>query len=282
MRGYRSTQLIFDRQDGVATRAQLLAAGVGEDAIDHRLRTGRYRAVHECVYALGPLSMRGRLVAALLAGGDDAALCHASALVPYRMRASVVTIDVVLPNKRRDADTLRFHRLSLTDSEITRRDGLCVTTIERTLLDIAATGADIRHLAHEAIAKRLTTQTKLSTIAAAHKGERGAPALRRVAGEPHTRSKLEPRFLRFLSDNGLPEPLTNQRIGYYTVDCYWPQFGLVIEVDEDAHRLQFEDDRARDRYLAGLGLRTMRVTEESLRDEIVLREEVRRAARIVR
>jgi very-short-patch-repair endonuclease len=284
MRGQRSTQLIFDRQDGVATRTQLLAAGLGEDAIDHRLRTGRYWAAHECVYALGPLSMRGHLVAALLAGGDVAALCHASALVPYRMRANVVTIDVALPNKRRDTDTLRFHRLSLDPGEVTTRDGLRVTTIERTLLDIAATGADIRHLAHEAIAKRLTTQAKLKQTAEKHRGDRGAPTLRRVAGEPHTRSRLERRFLRFLDETELPPPLTNHLIGPYTVDFHWPQFGLVIELDEDGHKteLAFEQDRARDRHLVGLGLRVMRVTEASLWGETMLRKEVCRAARIVR
>jgi len=57
---------------------------------------------------------------------------------------------------------------------------------------------------------------------------------------------------------------------------------VVVEVDEDAHQYRFEEDRARDRYLAGQGLRAMRVTEQSLRDEAALREEVRRAARIVR
>jgi very-short-patch-repair endonuclease len=282
MRGQRSTQLIFERQEGVATRAQLLAAGLGEDAIDHRLRTGRYRAEHDCVYSLGPLSMRGRLIAALLAGGGDAALCHASALVPYRLRATVVTIDIALPTKRRDTDKLRFHRLALADDEITRRDGLRVTTIERTLFDIAATGADIRKLAQEALAKRLTTRRRLTDFAERHKGERGAPALRRIAGEPHTRSDLERKFLRFLDDNGFPQPQWNHPIGDYAVDCYWPQYGLVIEVDEDAHQFAFEEDRARDRFLAGLGLRTMRVTEQSLRNDATLRQEVRRAARIVR
>jgi hypothetical protein len=116
MRGQRSIQLLFERQDGVATREQLLTEGLGEKAIDYRLRTGRYRSVHERVYALGPLSMRGRLVAALLAGGDTAVLSHASALVAHRMLASVVTIDLAAPQKRRDTDTLRFHRLILTDS----------------------------------------------------------------------------------------------------------------------------------------------------------------------
>jgi hypothetical protein len=214
----------FEHQDGVAERAQLLAAELGEDAIAHRVETGRYRLVHRNVYSLGPLSMRGRLIGALLAGGDEAALCHASALVLYRLREGVVTIDVAVHTNRRDEPQLRFHRLILTDNEVTKRQGLRVTTIERTLLDIAASGADIRRLAHEAIAKRLTTQNKLKALADRHKGERGAPALRRVAGEPHTRSKLERRFLRFLSDNGLPEPLTNHPIGDYDVDCYWPQF----------------------------------------------------------
>jgi len=280
MRGQRSTQLFND--EGLATREHLLAGGLGEPAIDYRLSIGRYRIVHECVYALGPLSMRGRLEAALLAGGDDAALSHASALVPCRLRTHVVTIDVALPRKRRDTGTLRFHRLALRDDEVTRRDGLRVTTIERTLFDIAATGADIRRLAQEAIAKRMTSQAKLNALAERHKGERGAPALRKIAGEPHTRSDLERRFLRFLTDNDLPQPLTNHELGPYTADAYWPEFKLVVEVDEDAHRLTFEEDRARDRYYAGQGLRAMRVTEESLRDESVLREEVRRAARIVR
>ena len=266
----------------MATRAQLLASGVSADAIDNDLKAGRYSSVHRGVYARGPLSPRGRLVAALLAGGDDAALSHASSLVPYRLRTHVVTIDLALSRKRRDTDQLRFHLLSLTDSEVTRRDGLRVTTIERTLFDIAATGADIRRLANEAIAKRLTSQQRLSEFAERHSGERGAPALRRVAGEPHTRSKLERRFLRFLRDNDLPQPLTNQPIGPYTADVYWPEYGLVVEVDEDAHRLTFEEDRARDRFYAGRGLRAMRVTEASLRDESVLREEVRQAARIVR
>lgn len=282
MRGQRDIELIFERQEGVAERSQLLAAGLGEDAIAHRLKIGRYREIHERVYALGPLSMRARLIGALLAGGKPARLCHASALVPCKLLARVATIDLAVPSNRRDTDQLRFHRLRLADDEVTSRDGLRVTTIERTLFDIAATGADIRRLAHEAIAKRLTTQKKLHAFAERHRGERGAPAIRRVAGEPHTRSDLERRFLRFLDDNELPQPLSNHPIGPYHADCYWPEFELVVEVDEDAHKVAFEEDRARDRYFVGLGLRVMRVTEEALRDTTTLRQEVRRAARIVR
>jgi len=262
----------------------LLAAGLGEKAIEYRVRTERYLRIHEDVYALGPLSMRGRLVAAVLAGGEEAALCYASALIPCRLMAKVVTVDVTLPRKRRDAEQLRFHRLTLANDEVTWRDGLRITTIERTLFDIAATGADIRRLAHEAIAKRLTTQAKLKAFADRHRGERGAPAIRRVAGEPHTRGRHERRFLRFLAGCDLPPPISNHPIGPYSADFYWPQYELVIEFDEDGHKteLAFEQDRARDRYFVGLGLRVMRVTERALRDESVLRQEVCRAARIVR
>jgi hypothetical protein len=233
---------LFDRQEGVATREQLLTTGLTARVIDRRLATGRYRRIHRNVYALGPLSMRGRLIAGLLAGGEDAALCVASALVPFGLRKTVVTVDVAVKGRRTDTDKLRFHRLRLADDEVTRRDGLRVTTIERTLFDIAATGADIRKLAQEALAKRLTTRRRRA----------------------HTRSDLERRFRRFLDAHGLPQPERNHPLG------------------PSAHEFTFEEDRARDRFLAGLGLRTMRVTEQSLRNEATLRQEVRRAARIVR
>jgi very-short-patch-repair endonuclease len=124
----------------------------------------------------------------------------------------------------------------------------------------------------------------IKAFAARHRGERGAPAIRRVTGEPHTRSGHERKFRRVLSESELPPPMSNHPIGPYCADFYWPQYELVIEFDEDGHKteLAFEEYRARDRYFVGLGLRVMRVTEQALRDESVLRQEVRRAARIVR
>src|SRR3954451_12409104 len=98
---------VFNRQDGAAARHQLIAVGLSERVIDHRLKTGRYRVVHRSVYALGPRSMRGHLRAALLAGGNGASLCLASALVPCRLRESVVTIDVAVQANRRDEPQLR-------------------------------------------------------------------------------------------------------------------------------------------------------------------------------
>ncbi len=121
-------------------------------------------------------------------------------------------------------------------------------------------------LAHEAIAKRLTTQPELQAIAERHKHHRGAPALLAKAQAPHTRSDLERQFLRFLDAHNIPRPLPNHPIGPLTVDGYYPEAKLVVELDEDAHKSAwaFEHDRKRDRYLASIGLRVMRITARSM------------------
>jgi very-short-patch-repair endonuclease len=59
----------------------------------------------------------------------------------------------------------------------------------------------------------------------------------------------------------VPPPQVNVRIGPYTVDFYWPDAALVVEIDGyESHRGRqaFEDDRARELYLAGQGLRVRR------------------------
>jgi very-short-patch-repair endonuclease len=256
----------------------LLVAGVLADTIRSDLAVGRYYPVHRGVYAIGPLSPRGQLQAAIMAGEPHGSLCFASGLAPYNLMAVKSTIDIAVPTNRRDSDRLRFHRVtSLNEDEVTRRDGLRTTTIERTLLDLASINTDIAKLAHEAIAKRLTTQPKLQAIAQRHPGHHGTPALLAQAQAPHTRSNLERQFLQFLDDYGLPRPLTNHPIGPYTVDGYYPQAQLVIELDEDAHKSAwaFEQDRKRDRYLASIGLRVMRITATSL--DATLARELRRA-----
>jgi very-short-patch-repair endonuclease len=54
------------------------------------------------------------------------------------------------------------------------------------------------------------------------------------------------------------------------VDFFWPDRGLVVEVDGfafHAHRSAFENDRRRDRILAGEGLTVIRVTWRQLQNE---------------
>jgi hypothetical protein len=156
------------------------------EVIHNDLKVGRYRPVYRGVYAVGPLSPRGRLVAALMAGGSAAGLCFASSLVVFRLMEPRATIDVAVPSGRKDVADLRFHRLSLTGRDLVVRDGLRVTSIERTLLDLASLGVNVDRLAHEALAKRLTTKTKLRNTADEHRGRKtgGAGAAGDRGGPP--------------------------------------------------------------------------------------------------
>ena len=48
------------------------------------------------------------------------------------------------------------------------------------------------------------------------------------------RSVLELRFLRMCAAHGLPRPQVNVRMGEWTPDFYWPEWGLVVETDSVA------------------------------------------------
>src|SRR5918997_845301 len=62
--------ILATRQDGLVSRAQLIALGLPAAAIDYRVRVGRLIVVHRGVYAVGhtALSDRARLRAALMTG----------------------------------------------------------------------------------------------------------------------------------------------------------------------------------------------------------------------
>lgn len=71
-------------------RRQLLALGLGEDAIDHRLSNGRLLRLERGVYAVGHAELRreGRMLAVVLAAGDGAVLSHRSAAGLWGLRPS--------------------------------------------------------------------------------------------------------------------------------------------------------------------------------------------------
>ena len=69
------------KQHGVVARRQLVALGLGERAVDHRIAIRRLHPVYTGVYAVGHsvLSRDGRWLAAVLAAGPGAVLSHRSA-----------------------------------------------------------------------------------------------------------------------------------------------------------------------------------------------------------
>jgi very-short-patch-repair endonuclease len=180
----------------------------------------------------------------------------------------------------------------LPADEVTVHERIPVTTIGRTLLDLAAV-LDLEHL-EQAIARadhlRLASSPALPELMQRYPRRAGTANLRRVLGESGlgrgiASSELEVRFLAFLRRYGLPRPEVNVRLGVrgreYEVDCLWRESSLVVELDSRRHHddpVAFETDRARDRALIAAGYRCMRVTWRHLHDhDVVLAADLRAA-----
>ncbi|HSM06539.1 MAG TPA: type IV toxin-antitoxin system AbiEi family antitoxin domain-containing protein [Longimicrobiales bacterium] len=271
---------IAARQQGIVTRHQLLAHGVGRDIIDHRVRTLWLQPIHRGVYRVGPVEAPlSREMAACLACGPDAWLSHRSAgrlweLLKGSLRPAAVEVSLRSGGRRRPG--IRTRRVgTLGQNEVTYRHGVPVTTPARTLCDLAA---DLRPIAlekavAEGVALRLVSEQELAGVAARHSGRRGIQKLRAVlggGGPAFTRSRGEELFLELVRRAQVDEPEVNLTIAGHEVDFYWPREQLAIEIDGGPYHSSsraFERDRRRDADLASRGIRVVRITWRQLTRE---------------
>ncbi|HEY3020607.1 MAG TPA: type IV toxin-antitoxin system AbiEi family antitoxin domain-containing protein, partial [Solirubrobacteraceae bacterium] len=173
---------LAERQHGVAARWQLLALGIGAGAIKYRLASGRLHEIHRGVYAVGHrvLSMRGRWMAAVLAAGRGAVLSHRAAAALWGIRGGTA-VEVTSERHCRRAGLL-VHRATLPPDEVTTRAGIPVTTVARTLLDLAAVlpRHDVESAFHEAEYQQRTDLTSLDALVARYRGQRGTATIREI------------------------------------------------------------------------------------------------------
>ena len=259
---------IAGRQHGVITTAQLRAAGLTDAAVYKRVRTGRLHPLYRGVYAAGHkrLSREGQFMAAVLAAGDGAALSHLAAAVHWNIwRRRLPGIDVVVPGNRRARKGFTVHRCaSLDRRDVTKRNGIPVTTVPRTLVDLAVvlTAHQLANVIHEAAyhnrfderaTRRAMERAKgrpLTTLQAALEAH--------AAGSAGTRSALEDEFLAQWQG---PPPLVNTKLHGIEVDFHWPDRNLVVEVDGPGHdrpRTR-RDDAERDAALNRAGIAVVRL-----------------------
>jgi very-short-patch-repair endonuclease len=270
---------LAERQRRVVARCQLAALGLGRRAIEHRLETGRLHPIHRGVYAVGhPLvSRHGHFMAATLVA-DGAVLSHRSAAPLLGVRpADRRSVEITAPHWLRPRADLEIRASALADDETTTQDGIPVTTVARTLPDLAAI-VPYHHLeraATEAEIRRLGSPTSLADLVARYPTRKGTAAIRRLLaardiGRNITKRELELRFLAFLDTHGPPRPRVNTKVDGREVDGLWPDQRLAVELDGFAThgtRHAFEQDRARDRALLLAGYRVTRITWRQLTAE---------------
>jgi len=222
-------------------------------------------------------------MAAVLASGPEAVLSHWSAAALWTIRPnSRSRIDITTPHKSRTWDGIRRHHKSLPADEVTVEDGIPVTSVPRTIFDLAATESIdvVKAMLREAEYRELHDRLSLWDLLERYPGRRGVrrvrSALERLGAEPpgHKRSPLEERFASFLRQCHLPLPRFNDWLlvngKRYQVDCHWPGTGQIVELDGwqgHSTRSAFREDRARDRALKVAGYSVTRITWTQLEDE---------------
>ena len=269
---------LAERQWGVVARRQLAALGVSRHTADHWLRAGRLHRVHHGVYALGHTALRaeGRRLAAVLACGPGAVLSHRSAAAHWGLlRTDQTRIDVTAPRGRHGAPGIRLHRTRSLDAEdIAHHEGIPITTVHRTLLDVAAMarGGELERAVAQAERLRLYDHREIQAVLERANGHGGVGVLRHATSrEPKwTRNEWEAAFLKLLREAGMPEPQTNEAFhapdhGHCEPDYHWPEHRVIVELDGfETHgtRAAFRADRAKDAALTAAGYRVLRFTRD--------------------
>lgn len=264
---------LAEQQHGVVAARQLVELGYSRNVIAYAKTSGRLRHLYRGVYAVGhkPVTWHSRCLAAALSCGSNAVASHRSAawiwgLLRYRPDSFDITVPVRRRHVRSD---LRLHYARMTDEDRDRLEGIPITAVPRTLLDLAAI------LSKERLDRALERSEELNlfdlrpmdALFARAGGHPGAGRLRRALAlyhpPPFTRSGLERRFLELVRRAGLPRPSTGFNVAGYELDVYWPAERFAVELDVyETHsgRRSFENDRIRQEELKLQGVEMIRVT----------------------
>ena len=268
----RKLRRLAGRQRGRITYAQMLACGATRHQVGLWVRDGWLEREHHGVYLLGPRpeDRRGTFGSALHAIGPTSTLSFRAAGATWEILRGAVPTEVTVPRStgRASRPTITVHRADLPPEHITTRNGLRVTTLVRTILDLAAVLTP-RQLDRAFEAAQVQHGLKPEDVAAevlCRAGYRGTPKLRALlkdAVDPEgVASILELRFLELCERHGIPRPLVNVPYAGCYPDFRWPHAMLVVETDSR----QFHDtiaarrrDARKDELLEAAGYTVIRL-----------------------
>jgi very-short-patch-repair endonuclease len=218
-----------------------------------------------------------------MAGGPGAVLSHLDAAALWRIYDGAgARIHVTTATRSsRTVRRVQVHRARRLDpADVTVKDGIPVTTVARTLVDITdVLGGDriLRALREAEYLQLLDLDTLNAAVQRAHGRKRIGVLMQALAH--HTpgqivRGELEHRFLELVREAGLLTPETNVKLRArgqrYEIDCLWREQGVAVELDgraAHARTMAFESDRRKDAALNAIGLRPLRFTWHRVRNE---------------
>jgi hypothetical protein len=235
---------------GLTFRPALLAAGLTEGEL-RRLRTGlRLTPLRPGVYVpcddarLDDPGARHVLAvrAAVPKVAPDAVVSHASAAVLHGLTlwgCPLRRVHVTRPRRSggRVTRLLHVHSAALAPDEIVQLDGMAVTSVARTVVDLARSLPFEAALvtADAALHRHRVTPAELATAVDRSAGRTGNPSARRVvaAADARAESPGETRSRVAIARAGLPTPALQHVVAAVgaEVDFWWEEFRTVGEFD---------------------------------------------------
>jgi len=256
-------------QDGVLTLVQARMAGLSQDAVNRRLRSGHWRRCAPGVYFVDdrPFTDAARIRAAVWGYGDFAAASGlAAAWWQGLTRFAPDLVEVTVPrnaNGRRRPGS-RVRRRDLLPADIIVERSLRLTALPLTAIEAAARRGGGAKLVDAALQR----QVELRALWTAHlrnKGRYGSPASRRMlqAVEGGARSQAERLLVGLLKSAGMTNWRANFPLAGYRIDVAFPDSRVAIEVDGLAFHTDtetFHHDRLRQNAISLAGWQVLRFT----------------------
>ncbi|MBA2495881.1 MAG: type IV toxin-antitoxin system AbiEi family antitoxin domain-containing protein [Acidimicrobiia bacterium] len=214
---------LVSRQHGLLRTRDLIGCGLSADQIEHRACAGSLVRLTRGVYAVGgaPPGWRRDALAACFAAGADALASHLTAVALHGLGSAPVLPHVLVPLSQSARTRIaRVHRSAVHPADRRRIDGVPVTSLPRTLVDVAGIvdRSTLTAYVDEILCARRTSTEEIDAAIkrCGRKGRAGAgnlPAVIAVwteAIEPG--SPAEVRFLRSLLDWGVEGAVTQHEV----------------------------------------------------------------------
>jgi predicted transcriptional regulator of viral defense system len=157
-----------EEQAGYFTAAQAHQAGFSWERLSNSIKSGKFLRSGGGVYRLSqfPHSPHEDLFFAWLSTGPHSAISHESALAFYDLSDVLPSeIHVIVPRTAsRRRKNIRLHTHRLAQDDVTLRGGLRVTTVARTIADVAANGLaeeQVKQAIQEALRRGVVSQKDL-------------------------------------------------------------------------------------------------------------------------
>jgi hypothetical protein len=226
------------RSHGVVTWAELLRAGLSEDQIRQRIKSGVLICVFPGVYRVGHRapSVEAHYMAAAMACGKGAALRNKAAGHLWGLiKGPAPMPEVLTPTERRIKGIKTTRSRNIDRHDLTKRSGIPVTTVARTIVDLAAdsTPDDLALYFHAAATRYKLKPHQVEEVLQRKPNAKGAKKLRRVMnGDTRALlSDLERGFIALLEAHNIPLPKTNIPKDGHWVDCRWDEYPVTVELD---------------------------------------------------